>query len=145
MAGDGFAAWFVGYAQGGKGAVVMMNCNSLAIGFSLLRSVAQQYGWTDYIPTRAVTPVGEDTLLRLAGKYNLAGDIITFSTDSKNLYGQVNGGRKLSLLPSSPMTYFMNMDLFHELEVQFVERPNGTVNEVVFKYPYFSYKGLRIE
>jgi hypothetical protein len=145
LADDGFTAWFVGYAQGGKGAIVMTNNNALATGFSLLRSIAQQYGWNNYIPTRQVVQVDDETLKRVSGKFDLTGDVVTFTADSTGFYGQISGGRRLPLLASSPLTYFVNIDMFDELELKFVQRPDGMVKEAVFQYPYFSYRSSRIE
>jgi CubicO group peptidase (beta-lactamase class C family) len=144
LSSDGFAAWFTGYSHDRKGAVIMMNSNSLIVGFALLRSIAQQYGWSDYIPMRTLYPVQPDVLREYAGKYDVAGDVVSISADSSGLYAQLGGGRKYTLLPSSPTTFFINMDMFHEVQVCFVPHQGGAAEELVLQYPYNSYKGTRV-
>jgi CubicO group peptidase (beta-lactamase class C family) len=144
MPSDGYAAWLVGYAKEGKGAIVMSNGNGLLVGFSLLRAIAQQYGWREYIPTRTIYNVDPRVFTRYIGKYDLAGDVVNISTDGQTLYGQINDSPKLALLPSSATNYFLNRDLFHEVTVHFVSHSNKLVEEIDFQYPYRSYKALRI-
>lgn len=145
MPSDGFAGWLVGYAEGGKGAVIMSNCNGLKVGFSLLRSIAQQYGWLDYIPVREVFRVDPALFVRYIGRYDLAGDVITISTDGSTLFGQIDDSPKFAFLASSPVDYFLNHDLFHEVTVHFVETSANQVNQIDFQYPYRTFSALRIK
>lgn len=69
---EGFEAKLVGYAESGRGAVVMANSgNGLAIAGEVLRAIAREYRWPDYPGTeiRDSTPIPPDLLNRLAGIY----------------------------------------------------------------------------
>ncbi len=70
---DGFVAFVVGYPATGQGAAVMVNSNrGWRLMQELLRSVAVEYGWPDYIHEREVVAMSSETFARYAGEYEFA-------------------------------------------------------------------------
>jgi hypothetical protein len=142
---DPFVGWLVGYVHDGKGAVVMANAsNAFTVGFSLLRSIATEYGWREYVPVRTVETLDPKVLQPYVGNYQLGPSVVTISADGGTLFGQINKGPKVPLYATSASTFFVNTDLLHEAEVRFVQNSSGVVDELILHYPFEDQTALRI-
>jgi CubicO group peptidase (beta-lactamase class C family) len=140
---DEYNAWAVAYAHDGKAAVVMTNSSNLSIGFAMLRSIAQEYNWNDYIPTRTARDVDPGIYQKYIGDFVLEDAPLTIAAEGNGLYATLNGW-KLRLLAQTETTYFVNNDLLHELTVQFLVKTDGSVETILFHYPFRSYKAIRV-
>jgi len=72
-ADEGFQALLVASRDGGYGAAVLANSdNGVALAEEIIRAIAREYGWVDYLPD-AVTPVTltEDELAGYTGRFGL--------------------------------------------------------------------------
>jgi CubicO group peptidase (beta-lactamase class C family) len=69
----GFNCKFVGYVDGGQGAIVMTNADSGgALCEEILNAVALTYGWPNYLPPeREIIKLDDKTLAMLVGNYSL--------------------------------------------------------------------------
>ncbi|MCP4661870.1 MAG: serine hydrolase [bacterium] len=66
----GFVAFVVGYPATGRGAAVMVSSSrGWRLMQELLRSVAVEYGWPDYVHEREVVAMSPETFARYAGQY----------------------------------------------------------------------------
>ncbi len=65
----GFVAFLVGYPETGQGAVVMTNGPGWRLLHEVLRSVAAEYGWPDYLHEHEVVAMPSETFARYAGDY----------------------------------------------------------------------------
>ena len=70
---DGFACFVVGYLERGQGAAVMTNGDrGSALVQEILRAIAKEYGWVDYLPQeKKVITVPQESLARHLGRYAL--------------------------------------------------------------------------
>src|SRR5439155_20777612 len=69
----GFEAELVGYARGGKGAVVMTNTTGgSALSVEILNAIARVYGWPEYVPAeKVIAKVDPRVYDRFVGTYRL--------------------------------------------------------------------------
>jgi CubicO group peptidase (beta-lactamase class C family) len=132
----GFPSLFVAYDKG-DGAVIMSNGqNGLEVEIDLLRSIAQEYGWPDFVPNHhRVAPVGLKTLDRYVGAYRITGK--TFAVVTQRGGRQFLQTSALGRQPMYPLSarqfvvkhgvidYFFNR--VDELEVAFVTDARGRV------------------
>jgi CubicO group peptidase (beta-lactamase class C family) len=112
---DGFDTVMVMYTRDGKGAVVMLNANNNAgLAAEVLQSIAREYGWPDYRPTRQreVVRVAAAVLRSYEGKYRAGRDAtIDVRADGERLFAKLPG-----LGP---------VELFGEAEDRFFTSPGG--------------------
>lgn len=73
---EGFKTHFVGSLAGGRGAVVMFNSPGQSLQYELLRAVAKEYNWPNYLPKeRVVVNLEAKLLAACVGEYtNLVAD-----------------------------------------------------------------------
>ena len=107
---EGFVAYMVNYANSGKGAVVMINRGNYGHGLQdeILRSIAKEYKWPDYLHEKVLVTVDQKTLSGYAGQYLLPPDfVMTIQADGdKVLLGTPDGPPGLPLLPESKSRFF---------------------------------------
>ncbi|MHB9139566.1 MAG: serine hydrolase [Victivallaceae bacterium] len=124
---EGFVAKFISYKQGGQGAVILLNSNSgQPLIDEILRSIAREYGWKDYLTPKAkAVSIDPGSLMEYCGSY------ITETGLEFNVRG-VDGGVELELegqppveiLPGSKTEFFSSII---NLKVQFEFNKNGKV------------------
>ena len=99
---EGFVAYMVNYPNSGKGAVVMINRGNYGHGLQdeILRSIAKEYEWPDYLHEKVLVTVDPKTLSSYAGQYLLPRDfVMTIQADGeKVLLGTPDGPPGLPLL-----------------------------------------------
>jgi CubicO group peptidase (beta-lactamase class C family) len=112
---SGYRGILAAYVDRGQGAVILSNGEtSSKLIFELLRSIAIEYGWSDYIPTQRTLGVADKSLFhRFVGEYELfPGTTITVSAADGKLFvlAPPIGSEKLELLPISPVKFFVTAD-----------------------------------
>ena len=134
---DGYRAIFVGYAERGLGAVVMMNSPHQELLFEIVRAIAAEYRWPDSymneIETVRLTP---EQIARLVGDYRLTADpsvIIHLTQEGDNLYLQIDGEEKDRLLPTSEDTLFAASS---DLDLRAIFEGPGPARKIVARGTY---------
>ncbi len=125
---EGFVAKFVFYKRGGTGAVLLLNSNSGAPMISeVLRSIAIEYGWTDYIQSRPkAMRAFSKGLEKYCGAYRSETGLL-FDVKSVGAYLQLRleGQSPLKILPESERNFF-SPDL--NLKVKFEANRSGGIS-----------------
>jgi CubicO group peptidase (beta-lactamase class C family) len=116
---EGFEAFLTAYCQGGQGAVVMMNSNrAMPLGHELIRAIAREYNWSDYLePERVLAKVDPAVYQKYAGLYELEGFKITLTVEEGRLWAQGQGQSKFELLPESETNYFSTNGIVQRFEL----------------------------
>src|SRR5262245_45459063 len=117
---EGFEALFTAYCDRGQGAVVMMNANrAIPLAQELLRAIAREYNWPDYLPPeRVLAKVDPAVYQKYAGLYEFDnGFKITMTAEGGRLWAQGQGQSKFELLPESETIYFSDNDIVHRFEL----------------------------
>jgi hypothetical protein len=114
------------YLERGMGAVVMTNGDD---GYwallDLLRAIAQEYGWPDYLPNRLAIDIGTQVYDSFVGEYELRPDFsLHIDRRGDRLYLQAPDQAPLELLPSSDTTFFAR-----ELNSEITFTKNGEGSE----------------
>ena len=130
-ANEGFRCLLIGYNSTGQGAVVMTNSDGgSGLGEELLRSVAREYGWADYLPKeKTLARVDPKIYASYAGPYELAPSLLlNITAEDGRLMGQVTGQSKLELFPESETQFFL---LAAPVEITFVKDEKGHVTHLI--------------
>ena len=128
----GYQSKFVASFDGQDGAVVMTNGDrGWQLMNEILRSIAREYGWTEYRSIkRNVIRVEPSTLDRLIGTY---GGYLIISKNGDKLMGEIPGGvQKAELYPESPSRYFFRDTA---IEIHFDMSGGGNATAVEFITP----------
>lgn len=125
---EGFEAFFIAYQQGGRGAVVLMNANgAMPLAGEILRSIAREYGWPDFVPQeRAVAQVDASVYADYVGEYEMGpNETLSVSSAEGRLFLQPAGQTREELFPESETTYFPTAS--PDLRISFIRDPDGIV------------------
>jgi CubicO group peptidase (beta-lactamase class C family) len=106
-ADEGFRAQLLVHRDKGYGAVVMVNSDNGQIISEILRAVANEYGWEDFLPQPVVPfPVEAKRLDDYAGRFQVNPDrVLTITRDGGKLYAQPTDTPKTELIPISETTF----------------------------------------
>jgi CubicO group peptidase (beta-lactamase class C family) len=107
----GFNCLLIAHKEKGYGAVVMINANAFAIIPEIIRSIAKEYHWEEYLPAPIETArLSPDQLERATGRY-LAGtdDAVRITEKGGKLYAEIPLTSRVEILPLSE-TEFMTRD-----------------------------------
>jgi CubicO group peptidase (beta-lactamase class C family) len=132
-ADEGFLANLTAYRHRGQGSVVMVNSNrGWPVISEILRAIAQEYGWPDFIPTEpAPAEVAPHVAAAYAGEYELKPNFrFTVAVGDSGLTLRTTGQPKMPLYPESETTYFARVV---EATLTFVKSDTGEVRELIFK------------
>lgn len=108
----GYRAFMVAYTETGQGAVVMTNSDNGEMLFDeILRSIAREYGWSDFQPTeKTLASVNPQIFESYVGQYQFPSNmILNVSTENGRLYGKLPGNPRAEFLPESETKYFLNV------------------------------------
>ena len=145
LAGDGASARFShgganeGYRcslvafRNGQGGVVMTNSDrGGAVAEEVLRSIAREYGWVDYLPKEKVlAQVDPKSYGSYSGQYELAPNfILTITAEDGRLMGQATGQSKLELFPETELRFFATSV---PVELTFVRDASGQVTHLILR------------
>lgn len=130
----GYRANFVGYAQLGKGAIVMINSEAWGLIDEILGAIAREYAWpAPAEPVAAKVKLSARALQRLAGVYRTgAGMQLDFRAAGDSLQLVADGQPPLSLIARSD-AHFAQPEL--GLDITFHRAAGGRVERVSVSQP----------
>lgn len=119
---EGFQAFLVGYASGGRGAVVMTNSeNGRTLAVEIVRAIAREYRWPDYPQgeLRDVIALSHEQLRRYAGSFEAGGETIEIAVEGDGLvlFAPERPNDKMRLVAASELEFFVLDD---GLSIRFV-------------------------
>ena len=132
-ANEGYRCLLVAYKSTGQGAVVMTNSDrGSSLADEVLRSIATEYGWVDYLAKEKVLAhVDPKIYSSYAGQYEIAPNfILTITAEDGRLMGQATGQPKLELLPESETQFFPTATA---VEITFVKDEKGQVTHLILR------------
>lgn len=132
-ANEGYRCVLVAYQNTGQGAVVMTNSDrGSSVAEEVLRSIAKEYGWFDYLPKEKILAHVDPKIYgSYAGRYELALNIIlTITVEDGRLMGQASGQPKLELFPESETRFFATAV---SVEMTFVKDVSGQVTHLILR------------
>ncbi len=132
-ANEGYRCSLVAFRNSGQGAVVMTNSDrGGAVAEEVLRSIAKEYGWVDYLPREKVLAHVDPKIYgSYAGQYELFPDfILTITAEEGKLMGQATGQPKLELFPESELRFFATSV---PVELTFVRDASGQVTHLILR------------
>jgi CubicO group peptidase (beta-lactamase class C family) len=102
-ADEGFRAMLLVHRDRGYGVAVMVNSDNGQIMDEILRSVAKEYQWEDYLePEREVIPIDAAKLDAYTGRYRVNPDrVLTVTKENGHLFGEPTLSPKVELYPVS--------------------------------------------
>jgi CubicO group peptidase (beta-lactamase class C family) len=128
----GYRCFSTTYIEQGMGAVVLTNSDDgFWVILDLLRTVAQEYAWPNYVPKHI--PVSGDVHMHESyqGEYELRpGFTFKINTEEEKLLMEVTGQASLELQPSSEVTFFAQAV---NSEITFTKSETGQVSGFVLK------------
>jgi CubicO group peptidase (beta-lactamase class C family) len=126
-ANEGYRCQYFAYRDTGEGAIVMTNGdNGGNLANEILRAIAVEYGWVDYLPKeRTVVQVDPAVLASYAGDYQFPGGLLVRIRikDGKLLSGV--GGGMAELSAEAPDSFFDMDD--HAPATTFVKKDDGSI------------------
>jgi CubicO group peptidase (beta-lactamase class C family) len=129
----GYKCFLIAYADTGQGAVVMTNSdNGSELTAEIMRSIAKEYGWLDYLPKEMViVSVDPRVFDDYVGQYQLAPNvIITITSENGKLMGQPTGQPKAELFAESETDFFLKTI---DVQIKFVKDAQGKVTGFVMR------------
>jgi CubicO group peptidase (beta-lactamase class C family) len=126
-ANEGYRCQYFAYRDSGEGAIVMTNGdNGSDLASEILRSIAVEYGWVDYLPkARTVVPVDAAVLASYVGDYAFpGGQVVRIRVKDGQLTSAIGIG-SVVLLAEAPDSFF-DMD-GHAPPTKFVKAADGTM------------------
>ena len=130
---EGFRCFLVAYPERGQGFAIMTNSdNGGSLYSEILRSVATEYGWSDFLPKEKTLAKVEPEIYDLyVGKYQLTPEIIlTISKEDHRLYVLPPGQAKTEIYPESETTFFATEQ---DAQITFIKNSAGEVVELILK------------
>lgn len=140
---EGFRCLLMANKEGGYGAVVMVNSDNGQVIGEIMRSIAKEYQWENYLPpVQELIPVAESVLDLYTGRYLVNPDRVMIVTRTgKTLKADITQSPSIELLPVSERT-FVRRD--QSLRYSFVVSTGGTVEEMEIQTDAGSNKAPRI-
>lgn len=132
-ANEGYRCLLVAFRNTGQGAVVMTNSDSgSSLGEEVLRSIAKEYGWVDYLPKEKVLAHVDPKIYgSYTGQYELAPNFFLMITSEEGrLMGQASGQSKLELFPESEIQFFL---VAVAVQITFVKDEKGQVTHLILR------------
>lgn len=119
----------VAYTTTGQGAIVMTNADQGdALCGEIIRGIAREYGWVDYLSEKTIVPVDAGKLSDYAGDYEFSGARYTISIEDGKLRARNPNGVKFDLLAESETKFFLRE---RAVEFVFVKDAAGRVSELI--------------
>jgi CubicO group peptidase (beta-lactamase class C family) len=128
-ADEGFRAQMLVNRDKGYGAAVMVNSDNGQIIDEIFRSIAQEYGWDDFLPAPfEVVSVGSAKLDQYTGRFQVNPDrVITITREGGQLFMQPTQAPKVEMLAISEAE-FVRKDV--PVRYTFVKGESGTVDTI---------------
>jgi CubicO group peptidase (beta-lactamase class C family) len=129
----GYRCLLIAYTGTGQGAVVMTNSDrGAALSAEILRSIAREYGWLDYLPKeKVIAPIDPKILGDYIGLYQSGTDnIITITNENGKLMAHPLAGAKAELFAESETDFFLKQAA---VQIKFVKDTRGKVTGLVLR------------
>jgi len=132
-ADEGFRAVLIAHRDKGYGAVVMVNSDNGQIMEEIVRSIAREYAWEDYLPAPfEVTTVAPERLDAYVGRFRVNPDrVLTVTREQGRLYAAPTQAPKFELLPISEDTFIRRDE---KAQYTFVRNAEGRADTVRIKF-----------
>jgi CubicO group peptidase (beta-lactamase class C family) len=124
-ANEGFRCMLWGFANTGKGFVIMTNSdNGSAVTWEIIRSISEVYGWNMFKPVvRKVISTNQDSLRRFEGTYQMNPEyIVQITAETNKLHVKQNWDQnEYWLYPGSELVFFTledNIELVFEKDAK---------------------------
>ena len=142
-ADEGFRAQLLVHRDKGYGAVVMVNSDNGQIMNEIIRGIAREYQWEDYLPQpREVVSVDAARLYEYTGRFLVNPDrVLTLTQQGGRLYAEPTASPKFELLPVSE-TEFLRKEA--DIRYTFVKSPSGSVDSIRLNFADGSSEAPRI-
>jgi len=146
---EGYKCLMVAYENTGQGAVIMTNSDrGDRLAGEILRSIAKEYGWTDYQPKiKVIASVDPKTWDAYVGQYQLnisSAIVVSIISEGGKLImelKQPGGVSKAELLPESNNKFFRREIDF---DITFVRNEKGLVTELIMRQEGEEYRAKKI-
>jgi CubicO group peptidase (beta-lactamase class C family) len=132
-ADEGFRAILLAHRDKGYGAVVMVNSDNGQIMQEIMRSIAREYAWDDYLPAPfEVTTVAPERLDAYVGRFRVNPDrVLNVTREQGRLYAEPTQSPKIELLPISEDTFIRRDE---KTQYTFVKNAEGRADSVRIKF-----------
>jgi CubicO group peptidase (beta-lactamase class C family) len=132
-ADEGFRAQLLVHKDKGYGGVVMVNSDNDQIIYEILRAIAREYQWEDYLPQpREVVSVDAARLNEYAGRFLVNPDrVLTVTQEGGRLYAEPTASPRFELFPVSE-NEFVRKDL--EISYTFAKGAGGSIDKIKLKF-----------
>jgi CubicO group peptidase (beta-lactamase class C family) len=142
-ADEGFRAQLLVHKEKGYGAVVMVNSDNGQIMGEIIRAIAREYQWEDYLPQpRESARVEPKILEQYAGRYRVNPDrVLTVTSENGKLWAEPTASPKFELHAISE-TGFVRRDA--PVEYDFVKNAEGSVDRLKIRFEGGSSEAPRI-
>ncbi len=132
-ADEGFRAQLMAHKDKGYGAVVMVNSDNGQIINEILRSIAKEYQWEDYLPEpHELIAVAPALLEEYAGRYLLNPDrVLSITTENGRLFAEATQSPKVELLAISEND-FIRKDA--AIQYRFLRKSGGNADTVKISF-----------
>lgn len=130
-ANQGFRNEMIAYTETGQGAVVMTNGEQgRALAAEILRGIALEYGWADYLPAeKVIVRLAPEKFAAYVGEYDFLGRAkYVVSIEDGKLMLKGAGADKYELLAESETKFFLKE---RAGEVTFIKDAEGKATEMV--------------
>jgi len=133
-ADEGFRAQLLVHRDKGYGAVVMVNSDNGQIIPEIIRAIAQEYQWEDFLPPpKEIVSVDTTKLNDYTGRFMVNPDrVLTITTEAGKLYAEPTASPKFELLAISD-NEFLRRDA--DITYTFMKGSGGSVDKIRLKFP----------
>lgn len=109
-ANEGFRSALLFHPDKGYGVAVMVNSDNGQIAMEVMRAVAREYAWQDFLPAEIETvSVAPDKLDAYVGRYLVNPDLIfKITREGSRLFAEQPGATRFELYPTSETTFIRN-------------------------------------
>jgi CubicO group peptidase (beta-lactamase class C family) len=129
--------------ESGDGAVVMTNGdNGGQLMVELVRTIANEYGWTDRPPIRRIGKVDPRSFDAFVGTYQMPHGMFTFTREGERLLSQASGQGQVEIFPESERVYFPKV---MDAVITFQVDEHGRTSGVVLRQGGRDFAGTRLD
>jgi CubicO group peptidase (beta-lactamase class C family) len=124
---EGYRCKYFAYRDSGEGAIVMTNGdNGSDLANEILRAIAVEYGWVDYLPKeRTVVPLDAAVLASYVGDYEFPGGPVVRIRVKEGQLTTSRGAGSSVLVAEAPDSFFDMEE--HAPSTKFVKAADGTI------------------
>jgi CubicO group peptidase (beta-lactamase class C family) len=142
-ANEGFRSQLLVHKTKGYGAVVMVNSDNGQILNEIIRSIAREYNWEEYLPqTHETVSLDPGKLDEYIGRFKVNPDrVLKVTRENGKLYVEPTEAPKFELFPLSETSFIRNEQ---DLRYTFVKNSSGNVDAIKVRFSGGEVTGPRI-